>query len=138
MASATKNITEVNHADAMWCREHGKDYMPVLYPGFSWANLMKMRGKEAKLNQVPRLGGQFLWRQAHERLRGGATMLYIAMFDEMDEGTAIFKTASKVPEGTLGFVTEPELPSDHYLWLCGQIGKALRQEIPLSETPPRR
>ena len=65
-------------------------------------------------------------------------MLYIAMFDEMDEGTAIFKTASRVPEGTLGFVTEPELPSDHYLWLSGQIGKALRQEIPLTETLPVR
>jgi hypothetical protein len=65
-------------------------------------------------------------------------MLYIAMFDEMDEGTAIFKTASRVPEGTLGFVTEPALPSDHYLWLSGQIGKALRQEIPLTEKLPAR
>jgi hypothetical protein len=99
---------------------------------------MKMRGKEAKLNQVPRLGGQFLWQQARERIQGGATMLYVAMFDEMDEGTAIFKTASKVPEGTLGFVTEESLPADHYLWLTGQLGKALRREIPLTEKLPTR
>lgn len=137
-ASTTKNIGDVHVGDAAWCRERGQDYLPVLYPGFSWANLMKLRGKKANLNQVPRLGGQFLWHQARERLRGGATMLYIAMFDEMDEGTAIFKTASRVPEGTLGFVTEPGLPSDHYLWLSGQIGKALRKEIPVTEKLPVR
>ncbi|MBL9133678.1 MAG: xylosidase/arabinosidase, partial [Verrucomicrobiaceae bacterium] len=136
--SAEKMIGSVHEDDAAWCRDHGKDYLPVIFPGFSWANLMKMRGKEAKLNQVPRLGGQFLWHQAHERVRLGSTMLYIAMFDELDEGTAIFKTASKVPEGTLGFVTEPELPSDHYLWLTGQIGCALRKQVPLTKELPKR
>jgi hypothetical protein len=131
-------IGAVQAADEAWCSERGKSYLPVTFPGFSWANLMKMRGKEAKLNQVPRLGGQFLWQQARERIQGGATMLYVAMFDEMDEGTAIFKTASKVPEGTLGFVTEESLPADHYLWLTGQLGKALRREIPLTEKLPTR
>lgn len=136
--SAGKMISATHQADVAWCREHGQEYLPVIFPGFSWANLMHMRGKEAKLNQSPRLGGQFLWQQAHERLRLGSTMLYIAMFDELDEGTAIFKTASKVPEGTQGFVTEPELPSDHYLWLSGQIGRALRRELPLTKELPQR
>ncbi len=136
--SASKMISATHEADAAWCREHGQDYLPVIFPGFSWANLMKLRGQQAKLNQVPRLGGQFLWNQAHERIRGGSTMLYIAMFDEMDEGTAIFKTTAKVPEGTLGFVTEPELPSDHYLWLSGQIGRVLRRELPLTKELPKR
>jgi hypothetical protein len=138
VTSATRMIGAVQAADEAWCSERGKSYLPVTFPGFSWANLMKMRGKEAKLNQVPRLGGQFLWQQARERIQGGATMLYVAMFDEMDEGTAIFKTASKVPEGTLGFVTEESLPADHYLWLTGQLGKALRREIPLTEKLPTR
>jgi hypothetical protein len=102
VTSAARMIGGVQAADEAWCRERNKSYLPVTFPGFSWANLMKMRGKEAKLNQVPRLGGEFLWQQARERIRGGATMLYVAMFDEMDEGTAIFKTASQVPEGTLG------------------------------------
>ena len=65
-------------------------------------------------------------------------MLYIAMFDELDEGTAIFKTTSQVPVGAEGFVTEPELKSDHYLWLTGMIGKALRREIPLTPAQPVR
>ena len=136
--SALHQIGLVHEADAAWCRQQGKDYLPVLFPGFSWANLMKMRGQEARLNQSPRLGGRFLWQQAEVRIRLGTTMLYVAMFDEMDEGTAIFKTAATVPEGTLGFVTEPELPSDHYLWLTGQVGRALRREIPLTEELPRR
>ncbi len=137
-ASASRIISAVHEADATWCRQHGQDYLPVIFPGFSWANLMHLRGEEAPLNQVPRAGGRFLWHQARERIRLGSTMLYVAMFDELDEGTAIFKTASKVPVGTRGFVTEPELPTDHYLWLTGQIGRALRRELPLEESPPRR
>jgi hypothetical protein len=136
-ASAEREITKVHAADAAWCQQHGKDYLPVVYPGFSWANLMKMRGQEAKLNQVPRDAGRFLWSQATARIREGATMLYVAMFDELDEGTAIMKTASRVPEGTLGFVTEPELPSDHYLWLTGQIGRLIRRELPPGVLPAR-
>lgn len=135
---AKRRIEGVNEADLQWCREHGQDYLPVIFPGFSWRNLSKMRGVDAKLNAFPRLGGEFLWSQARERIAGGSTMLYIAMFDELDEGTAIFKTASKVPLGAEGFVTEPELKSDHYLWLTGQIGRALRREIPLTSKSPLR
>ncbi|MEQ1840372.1 MAG: xylosidase, partial [Verrucomicrobiales bacterium] len=114
------------------------EYLPVIFPGFSWANLQKMRGEEAPLNQIPRNGGTFFWGQAHERIRLGSMMLYVAMFDEMDEATAIFKQATRVPEETLGFVNETELPSDHYLWLTGEIGRALRRERSLTETLPAR
>jgi hypothetical protein len=131
-------IGKVHEADAKWCREHGKDYLPVVFPGFSWRNLSKMRGVDAPLNAIPRLGGEFLWSQARERIAGGSSMLYIAMFDELDEGTAIFKTTMNVPVGVEGFVTEPELKSDHYLWLTGMIGKALRREILLTPQAPFR
>ena len=136
--SAESQIQAVHEADAVWCRQRGKHYLPVLFPGFSWANLMKMRGQDAPLNQVPRLGGGFLWRQAFHRVRLGSEMLYVAMFDELDEGTAIFKTAAQVPEGTQGFVTEPDLASDHNLWLTGRIGELLRRERSLSPEPPLR
>lgn len=135
---AQRQIASIHEADASFCRRQHQDYLPVIFPGFSWRNLMKSRGQEAKLNAIPRLGGQFLWSQAQARIRGGCTMLYIAMFDEMDEGTAIFKTASQTPAGTEGFVAEPELQPDHYLWLTGMIGRALRHEIPLKDTPPAR
>lgn len=32
-------------------------------------------------------------------IRAGAEMIYVAMFDEIDEGTAIFKCAKEVPTG---------------------------------------
>lgn len=134
---AERDIGKVHDADAAWCKERRKDYLPVVFPGFSWRNLTVSRGGDAKLNAIPRLGGQFLWSQALQRIQRGADMLYVAMFDEMDEGTAIFKCADIVPVGTQGFVTNEGLPSDHYLWLTGQIGRVLRKELPAGEMPKR-
>jgi hypothetical protein len=134
---AEREIARVHEGDAAWCRERGKDYLPVIFPGFSWSNLTQSRGGSAKLNAIPRRGGELLWRQAASRIRRGADMLYVAMFDEMDEGTAIFKCANETPLGAGGFVTHDGLPSDHYLWLTGQIGKALRGEIPTDKLPAR-
>jgi hypothetical protein len=65
-------------------------------------------------------------------------MIYQAMFDEMDEGTAIFKCTNSPPVGTSRFVTYEDLPTDHYLWLTGLGGKLLRGEVePTSELPQR-
>ena len=52
------------------------------------------------------------------------------MFDEIDEGTAIFKTARRVPTATPGstFVPLDEgIASDHYLKLAGKAAKALKK-----------
>ncbi|MBT8044880.1 MAG: xylosidase, partial [Verrucomicrobiae bacterium] len=54
-----------------------------------------------------------------------AGMLYVAMFDELDEGTAIYKTRNDPPLGPSRFLAEPDLPSDHYLWLTGEIRKLI-------------
>ena len=40
------------------------------------------------------MGGRFYWRQVGRALQAGATMLYGAMFDEVDEGTAMFQVAA--------------------------------------------
>lgn len=135
---AAQEITKVHADDQRWCDERKKDYLPVIFPGFSWHNLQQSRGRQSPLNQIPRLGGRFLWSQAVTRFGLGSRMLYVAMFDEMDEGTAIFKFANKVPAWPGGFVTEPGLPSDHYLWLTGQIGRLLREEIEASDQVPLR
>jgi hypothetical protein len=121
--------------DLAWCRERGKEYLPVVFPGFSWHNL---RSGKAKLNQIPRLKGEFLWRQYVGAKSAGATMVYQAMFDELDEGTAIFKCTSDPPVGASPFVAEKDLPSDHYLWLTGMGGKLVRGEIEVSEKLPMR
>ena len=117
--------------DIAWCREHGLDYLPVAFPGFSWHNM-----KGGALNDIPRLGGRFLWAQFAAAERAGAGMMYVAMFDEVDEGTAIFKVTDTVPaQGGSAFVGLEGVPGDHYLRLTGRAGKMLRGERPLSDTP---
>jgi hypothetical protein len=118
--------------DIRWAREHNIDYMPVVFPGFSWYNM-----KGDKLDKIPRLDGQFLWSQIVANKKAGADMLYIAMFDEVDEGTAIFKCTNNPPINVGSkFVTFNGLPSDFYLRLAGQAGKLLRGEIPLTSEIP--
>jgi hypothetical protein len=120
--------------DIDWCKAHGKEYLPVAFPGFSWHN----GHPPAPLNQIPRLDGKFLWRQLVTAKRAGASMVYVAMFDEMDEGTAIFKCTNDPPVGASPFVTFSPLPTDHYLWLTGMGQKLLRGEIDASANPPDR
>lgn len=120
--------------DLAWCRERGKEYLPVAFPGFSWHN----RYPSSPTNEFPRRQGAFLWQQYSELRRLGMTAIYQAMFDEMDEGTAIFKCTSDPPVGKSPFVTFDGMPSDHYLWLAGQGGRLIRGEIDVSESQPAR
>ncbi len=133
--------------DKAWCDANSKEYLPVVFPGFSWQNLQQ----NDKFDQIPRLGGTFLWRQIYKAIaQGGATMIYQAMFDEVDEGTAIFKYTNDPPVGSTPFlptgnasyrpydISDAQLPSDHYLWLVGQAGRMLRGEIALTANMPLR
>lgn len=120
--------------DIAWCRENKKEYLPVVFPGFSWHNMKP----EAKLDQIPRLGGRFLWTQYAEAKKAGATMVYQAMFDEVDEATAIFKCTNSPPVGESTFLTYEGLPSDHYLWLVGQAARMIAGKAPLTEAMPKR
>lgn len=135
---AANRISARLKPDLAWCADHRLDYLPVVFPGFSWQNLSKSRGQEAEFDAIPRRGGEFLWAQARAATQAGANMLYVAMFDELDEGTAIFKTDNHPPGGASRFLAEPDLPSDHYLWLTGRIGALLRGEIRDPSRPPVR
>jgi hypothetical protein len=125
--------------DVAAARAAGRAYMPVIFPGFSWRNLQ--HGATA-LNQTPRRGGRFWWRQLYNAVSAGSTMVYGAMFDEVDEGTAMYKmaaTRADVPaQGTflaLDADGEP-LPSDWYLQVAGVGTAMLRGEIALTPTLP--
>lgn len=119
------------------CTSHGIDYLPVIFPGFSWTNL-----NSGPFNQIPRNGGNFYWRQAYNAVLSGCTMIYGAMFDEVDEGTAMYKlapTAAQLPaQGTFVplNIDGYNLNSDWYLRLADQAGKMLRGEIPQTTTIP--
>jgi hypothetical protein len=122
---------------ALTVRNH-QLYMPVIFPGFSWHNLKPA----SPANQIPRNRGEFLWRQAYNAKITGAKALKIAMFDEVNEGTAIFKAASKrrdAPDQGFWLTLDADgadLPSDWYLRLAGEITRMLHGDIPASPQMP--
>jgi hypothetical protein len=136
-SSADSYRASVTVPDLSDCASHGIDYLPVIFPGFSWTNL-----NGGPYNQIPRNGGNFYWHQAYNCILSGCNMIYGAMFDEVDEGTAMFKIAPNraaqpaqgnfVPLDVDGYT----LPSDWYLQLANQAGKMLRGQIPLQSSIP--
>jgi len=76
-----------------------------------------------------------LWEQFHALVKLKVDTVYVAMFDEVDEGTAIFKVTSSPP--TQGhFVGCEGLPSDWYLRLVGEGARMLRGQRPLTADIP--
>lgn len=126
-------------ADMQWCKQNGVDYVPLVFPGFSWGN---MHNDPSLYNSIPRLGGDFLWKQVAGAKLAGAESLYVAMFDEVDEGTAIFKCAREyeVPlNAHLQFMgIEQHLETDHYLWLTGQAANWFHGQSGYGPTKPIR
>tara|TARA_R110002049_G_scaffold308913_1_gene514889 strand:+ start:35882 stop:37174 length:1293 start_codon:yes stop_codon:yes gene_type:complete len=110
--------------DKAWCDAHNLKYMPVAFPGFSWKNM-----NPESNSSIDRNHGEFFWKQLRGAASEGADMIYVAMFDEIDEATAIFKLAKKVPVGESTFVPlEDDISSDHYLWLTGEAAKRLKEK----------
>ncbi len=68
---------------------HNVEYCPLVYPGFSDRNM------KPDHDAYDRHSGDFFWQQIYKNVNKGATMLYVAMFDEIDEGTAIYKCLRK-------------------------------------------
>jgi len=133
-----RNQRRTLEPDLRWCRARDVSYLPVVFPGFSWHNMKRGGDRSAPLDQIPRRGGAFLWQQALAARRAGATTVYVAMFDELDEGTAIFKVDPAPPVGASPFLTYGDRPSDHYLWLTGAIGSMLRGAAPADDALPVR
>ena len=134
---ADKFRTDLIVPDLADTTAHGIGYMPVIFPGFSWHNL-----NGGPLNQFPRNGGTFYWEQAFNAVDAGCTMIFGAMFDEVDEGTAMFKmapTPNELPvDGTFVplNIDGQALPSDWYLRLAKEASKMLRGGTPVRKQMP--
>ena len=117
--------------DMKWAKANNVDYAPVCFPGFSWRN-MNAHKKEDVVG-MPRNKGAFYKMQLDFNATY-AQMIYIAMFDEIDEGTAIFKIAKKVPKPTKGsefLPLEKGVNSGYYMKLTGKAAKKLRKRLGL-------
>ena len=126
-----KNVWE---ADLAELKPRGMGYMPTAFPGFSWDNL---RQTKPGTTLIPRRQGEFYWRQFAIFRDLGIRTVFVGMFDEVDEGTAIYKVANVTPVGKY-FVTYDGLPSDFYLKLTGAATRMIRGELPSSPSVPRQ
>lgn len=127
-------------SDLAWCKQNGVDYIPLVFPGFSWGNL---QNDPDAYELIPRNRGSFFWKQIAGAKEKGAKSLYVAMFDEIDEGTAIFKCLrdNELPlNGDGRFIgIDSSLESDYYLWLTGEATKWMKGDSNTygSERPTR-
>jgi hypothetical protein len=133
-ASFERYRTQRLEPDLEETRRLGIQLMPVLYPGFSMANQSRVNGQpRERLNQIPRRCGKFMQLQADAYILSGARMLYGAMFDEVDEGTALFKMVALRTELPSQPALVPldegdcQVDSDFYLRLTGAIAGQLKK-----------
>jgi hypothetical protein len=137
-------VTDFHHilpqieGDAQLTSRRNQGYAPIAYAGYSYRD-------SNKINAIKRNAGQFFQAQADTFLKlKGTTFYYIAMFDEVQEGTAIYKFAANDSESAAGrpFVTASidgvACPGDLYLRLAGQYAAAAKgaPTPPLAPTPP--
>jgi hypothetical protein len=138
--NAVSKISQTVVADLAWCKQRNITYVPVVFPGFSWHNMKG--GDNNPYDDYPRESGNFLWKQVAANKNAGAGSLYVAMFDEMDEGTCIFKckTTSRVPlNGSGRFIGYDDAwGSDYYLWLTGQATQWIHGASGYGSTKPVR
>ena len=132
-ASMDRVRKAVWEADLAELKPEGKGYMPTAFPGFSWDNL---RSVSPGTTMIPRQKGEFYWRQFAIFRELGIRTVFVGMFDEVNEGTAIYKVSNQIPVGKY-FVTYEGLPSDYYLKLTGAATRMIRGQSPLSNTIPK-
>jgi hypothetical protein len=115
--------TDMWEDDRKEAEKHGMLFLPVLYPGFRWNNLKNLPPDTVG---IPRRKGEFLREQFTTAATLGLTTLKVAMFDEVDEATAILKVTNDPPR-EVPFLTLEGLPSDAYLRLVGEETQKLHK-----------
>ena len=129
---ALGHADQVWEEDQRWCEKHRISFLPVAFPGFSWHQL-----KGAELDMIPRRNGDFLWAQVYGAKQAGCQMLYVAMFDEVDEGTAIFKCDPDPPvSSSEKFLSLQADSNDHYLRLVGEATRGFRGTLIIERELP--
>lgn len=131
------------YQEKAWCDTREIDYLPVVSPGASAGNIGLAEGNpNKKRNGFPRDGGYRLWKQAYEVCKMSQKFMYIAMFDEVDEGTAMYKQVpheNGLPENCRQLSLDEDgydLPTDWYLQLGTQIQKMMDGRSTVSEEMP--
>jgi hypothetical protein len=119
-------------------RKLGITYYPHVKPGFSWANMKHLPTGDDAVGYVPREGGDSYWRQLTDAAQAGADRLFVGMFDEYDEGTAIMPMSDDPPPtpvrpGVGATFYDGPVPQEN-----GDIVLLPMAELALGETAPSK
>jgi hypothetical protein len=124
-------------ADFAYCNTNGIDYQAEAFPGFAWSNW-----KGGAQNLIPRLHGDFMWQQFANIRNAGVPSVYVGMFDEYDEATAIAKAAenaSMKPTNQYFLSLDADgvaVSADFYLRLTGDGAKMIKGQTGLVWSHP--
>ncbi|MEG1887414.1 MAG: hypothetical protein RR177_04740, partial [Oscillospiraceae bacterium] len=135
--SGVEKYSGIMKEDVKVCKARNQDFMPVIYSGHSWSNWYP---GDPKPNGIPRRAGEFIWEQFKNAVGNEADTIFIAMFDEYDEGTSIAKAASdslSIPmQNNAYFLTLSAdgtyCSTDYYLRLVGQMNKIMKKKADLT------
>ncbi|MEN0055067.1 MAG: glycoside hydrolase family 71/99-like protein [Mucilaginibacter sp.] len=125
--------------DRDFCNANHIDYQPCIYPGTAFHN---SNGSDSPKNGIPRAHGDFMWAQFATLKNAGVRSAYVAMFDELNEATSIFKVAednSMIPKGQYFLTLDADgthVSSDFYLRLVQDGAKMLNGTIPYTAKEP--
>lgn len=125
-------------SEIAYCSSRGIDYYGHIKPGFSWAHMKNLAPDDTSYQD--REDGQLFWDRVYGLESLGVTRIFIGMFDEYDESTAIIPMTDDHPNSrssTQGrFLDNQGMASDWWMLLAQYTGDTLRKYVPLSATKP--
>jgi len=116
VANWVEDKATAENLDLMW--------IPTIYPGFAWVNMYKNAENPPPI--IERRKGQFLWDQLYAISRVEPDCVLLAMFDEVDEGTAFFKIEPNPPTG-MNLLDTEGMPSDWSMQLIREARRIIRE-----------
>ncbi len=88
-----RDLADLNAQKAL-LESWGMKILPHAWPGFSWCNLKML---SPGTSYTARSGGEFYWTRLTNAVFCGADQIFLGMFDEYDEGTAIMPMSDDHP-----------------------------------------
>ena len=138
---ANTTYDKVVEGDLAWCTANNVGYLPSIWPG-SYTYNMDLNTYNFGSSSTTIRGrnqGNFLWQQAYNNIDNGVKSIYATMFDEMDEGTCLYKCTSDYPiNSTDKYLDYEGMGSDYYLWMVGELSRELRKETTNVSVIPTR
>ena len=124
--------------DLAWCNARNIDYQGCVYSGTAFSNT---NGQTVSpRNQIKKMHGDFMWQMWAGIRNAGVQSAYVAMFDEAQEATSIFKcaeTVADIPAGKYFLTLDADgvpVSSDFYLRLVNNGQKMMKGLIPYQAT----